>query len=173
MITNLISVFIMFINTIVRLLPITFYSGAMMSFIVFEDFRAQLLFIGFVINELLAFAYKNAFKGVDNMNCALLTDRSNYFVLPSSITQTVGFFFGFILLHTYYINDFETVGFIGLIVLLVLTIFSRINVGCETLITSTIFALIGTALGAIYYYLIKDYYVPKLEDLKTDETYFD
>lgn len=171
MIVKLITIFIMFINSMVRMLPIAFYSGSIMSFLVFEDNRAQLLFIGFILNELLAFAYKSALSGVNRAECALMHNQSSYFVLPASITQTVGFFFGFILYDTYKKNDFEALSFIALVILFTFTIFSRINVGCESLITALTFGIVGVFLGLIYYYIVSDYYLKNIEDLEMDNTF--
>jgi len=39
-----------------------------------------------------------------------------------------------------------------------LTIYSRINVGCKTLLDAIYCTLIGMLSGVIYYSLIKDYY---------------
>jgi len=44
---SIIDIIKILINTLVRLLPIALYSGSAMSSIVFSDFRAVLLFIGF------------------------------------------------------------------------------------------------------------------------------
>jgi hypothetical protein len=172
MIIDIIVVLIGILNTLVRLLPVALYTGTIISNIVFDDFRANLLFIGFLINELISFAYKFTLKGTDKAECALLADPSNYYVLPSSITQTVGFFFGFILADTYFNNSYKSLKFIVLIIVLALTVFSRINVGCETTMNALIFACIGTAIGVVYYYLIRDYYKPKIEDVEVDTTFY-
>jgi hypothetical protein len=50
---SLIDIIKIFINTLVRLIPIGLYSGSAMSAVVFSDFRAVLLFIGFLGNELI------------------------------------------------------------------------------------------------------------------------
>lgn len=159
MIIDSIVILISILNTIVRLLPIAFYSGSIISNLVFNDFRANLLFIGFMLNELFAFAYKMAMGGKGKAECALLADPNNYYVLPSSITQTVGFFFGFVMANSYYENNFKSMKFIVLCLTLALTIFSRINVGCEDIISALVFASIGVAFGMIYYYVVKDFYV--------------
>lgn len=171
MFIDIILILISILNTVVRLLPIALYTGTIVSNLVFDDFRAQLLFIGFLLNEMLSFAYKNALKGTDKAECALLADSSNYYVLPSSISQTIGFFFGFILADTYFTNSYGSLKFIIMCILLALTIFSRINVGCETTINAITFACVGAGLGLIYYYIIKDYYKPKIDDIEMDDTF--
>jgi hypothetical protein len=172
MFIDLIVIFISIINTVVRLLPVALYTGTIISNLVFDDFRANLLFIGFIINELVSFAYKFSLKGTDKAECALLADPSNYYVLPSSISQTIGFFFGFILADSYFTNGFSSLKFIVMCIVLSLTIFSRINVGCETTMNALIFACIGTGFGILYYYIIKDYYKHNIEDIELDTSFY-
>ena len=172
MFIDVIVILISIVNTLVRLLPIALYTGTIVSNLVFDDFRANLLFIGFLVNEMLSFAYKFALKGTDKAECALLADPSNYYVLPSSITQTVGFFFGFILADVYFSNEFKSLKFIVLCILLALTIFSRVNVGCETTMNALIFACVGTGFGVIYYYIIKDYYKKNIDDVELDSSFY-
>jgi hypothetical protein len=172
MFIDIIIILIGILNTLVRLLPVALYTGTIISNIVFDDFRANLLFIGFLINEMLAFAYKFALKGTDKAECALLADPSNYYVLPSPITQTIGFFFGFIMTDVYFSNSFKSLKFIVMCIVLALTIFSRINVGCETTMNALIFACVGTGFGVIYYYIIKDYYKSNIEDVELDTSFY-
>ena len=172
MFIDVIVILISIVNTLVRLLPVALYTGTIISNLVFDDFRANLLFIGFLVNEMVSFAYKFALKGTDKAECALLADPSNYYVLPSSITQTVGFFFGFILADVYFSNEFKSLKFIVLCILLALTIFSRINVGCETTMNALIFACVGTGFGVIYYYIIKDYYKKNIDDIELDTSFY-
>jgi hypothetical protein len=171
MLIELINYIIYFVNTIIRLLPISLYSGTFISYLLFNDFRGELLFLGFMVNELLSFAYKKGLHGLDKRECAIISDTDNYFVLPSSITQTVGFLFGFITMDTYYTNTFTSIKFLSLIVLLFLTLFSRIQVGCETIATALIFGLFGCFIGCIYYYIIKDYYKPSLDSEENIDDY--
>ena len=169
MIIDVVIILISIINTLVRLLPVGLYSGAIISGLVFNDFRANLLFIGFLVNELVSFAYKVSMKKGSKQECALLADPSNFYTLPSSITQTVGFFFGFMLADTYFQNSFTSMKFIVLCFIMAFTIFSRVNVGCEDTLGGLIFASLGTAFGMLYYYIIKPYYKANLDDIETDD----
>ena len=84
-----------FINTIVRIMPIALYTGSAMSGAVFQDFRGLLLFCGFLGNELLGLGYRMVLRGASNPQCALTySEGGTPFVLPSPISQTVGFFAG-------------------------------------------------------------------------------
>ena len=147
------------LNTIVRITPVGLYAGSAMAGVVFNDFRGLLLFVGFLGNELIGLGYKMVLKGVSNPQCALLySEQGTPFVLPSPISQTVGFFCGFFFMDMYYNNAFNPLKFFLMTGLLLVTIYSRINVGCKTLLDAIYCALIGMLTGVIYYSLVKDYY---------------
>jgi hypothetical protein len=148
-----------FTNTLVRLSPLGLYAGSAMSGVVFQDFRGVLLFLGFLGNELLSLGYRMILHGVVNPQCAItFSAEGSPFVLPSPITQTIGFFTGFFFMDMYYNNKFNPLEFFLLSMLLLMTIYSRINIGCKTLLDSIYCALIGLLLGVVYYNLIQPYY---------------
>ena len=148
-----------FLNTSVRLMPVGLYTGSAMSGAVFEDFRGLLLFLGLLGNELISLGYRMILRGVVNPQCALTFSSEGVpFVLPSPITQTVGVFVGFFYMDMYYNNTFSALKFFLLTMILVITMYSRINVGCKTLLDSIYCSLIGLLIGVIYYNLIQPYY---------------
>jgi hypothetical protein len=156
---TLIDIIKIFINTLVRLIPVGLYSGSAMSAVVFSDVRAALLFIGFIGNELISLGYRMILRGIVNPQCALLYSAdSDPFVLPSPITQTTGFFLGFFFMDMYYQNAFNSFKFFAIMFLQVVTIYSRINVGCKSLLDAIYCSFIGILIGVVYYSLIKDYY---------------
>jgi hypothetical protein len=156
---SVIDIFKLFINTGIRITPIGLYAGSAVSGAVFDDFRGVLLFAGFIGNELLALGYKMVLKGTTNPQCALTySEGGTPFVLPSPISQTVGFFTGFFFMDMYFKNEFSPSKFFFLTILQILTIYSRVNVGCKTLLDAVFCSLIGMLTGVIYYNLIKDYY---------------
>jgi len=148
-----------FINTLVRILPVGLYTGSAMSGAVFQDFRGLILFGGFMFNELIGLGYKFVLRGVTNPQCALTySEQGTPFVLPSPISQTVGFFAGFFFMDMYYNNTFSPFQFFILTFLLLITIYSRLNVGCKTLIDAVYCTLIGLLFGVVYYNLVQPYY---------------
>jgi hypothetical protein len=166
---SLIDTIKIFTNTLVRIIPLGLYTGSAMSGVVFQDFRGILLFCGFLGNELLSLGYRMILHGVVNPQCALTySSEGSPFVLPSPITQTVGFFVGFFFMDMYFNNTFNPLSFFLMSMLLLITIYSRINVGCKTLLDSIYCALIGLLIGVVFYNLIKDYY--KADYLKEDIT---
>lgn len=148
-----------FINTLVRILPIGLYTGSVMSGAVFQDFRGLLLFGGFLGNELLGLGYRMVLHGVTNPQCALMySEGGSPFVLPSPISQTIGFFAGFFYMDMYYNSTFSVMEFSILTFLVLITIYSRINVGCKTLIDAVYCSLIGLLFGVVYYNLVQPFY---------------
>jgi hypothetical protein len=146
------------INTIVRLSPIGLYSGSALSAFIFNDFRATILFAGLMINEGIAFGYRMILRGIYNPQCALLQNGEDYFVLPSPISQTIGFVVGFFIAKMFNDGEFLPVQFFTMFVILAITIFSRINVGCMGFLDAIYCTLLGMVLGVGYFNLVKDYY---------------
>ena len=153
------------LNTIVRLLPLGFYCGSAMAALMFQDIRGTILFIGFMINEFISLGYRLAFKSTYNPQCALLKSEESTFILPSPITQTVGFYVAFILLNMYYSNYFEPISFFLSISLMFLAIWSRNNVGCKSIIDGCFASFIGLFIGMSYYLIVKDYFKTNYYDI--------
>ena len=156
---NLLDLVKAIINTLIRLSPIAFYTGSVISGALFSDFRAVLLLGGFLLNEFLSMGYRMIFRGGTNPQCALLLSTNETpFVLPSPISQTIGFLYGFILADMYYSDVFNAFKFFMMTAIVVLTIYSRVNVGCKTILDAVYCSLVGTMLGVVYYSFVKDYY---------------
>ena len=157
------------INTLVRLSPIGLYSGSALSAFIFGDFRATILFAGLMINEGIAFGYRMILRGIYNPQCALLQNGDDYFVLPSPITQTIGFIVGFFIAKMFNDGEFLPLRFFTMFVILVISIFSRINVGCKGFLDAIYCALLGMVLGVGYFNLVKDYYRRDFYKVETSE----
>ena len=72
-----------FINTLVRIIPVGLYTGSAMSGAVFQDYRGLLLFCGFLVNELLGLGIgrKNRIffeSTVESINDQNYTSFSNF-----------------------------------------------------------------------------------------------
>jgi hypothetical protein len=164
---SLVDTIKIFTNTIIRIIPIGLYTGSAMSGVVFQDFRGILLFCGFLGNELLSLGYRMILHGTVNPQCALTYSiEGSPFVLPSPISQTVGFFAGFFFMEMYFNSTFSSMKFFLLSIMLIITIYSRINIGCKTLLDAIYCALVGLLIGVIYFNLVKDYY--KADYLETE-----
>ena len=154
------------INTLIRLAPMALYSGSALSGLVFDDFRGALLLLGFIINEAIALGYRIIMRGAYNPQCAFTRTDSDFFVLPSPITQTVGFFYGFYLTEMYHKGVFEPGRFFIMTTLIALTVFSRVNVGCKSVVEALYCTVLGMVLGMGYFNAIKSYYKPDFYKLE-------
>ena len=148
------------LNTLVRLTPISLYAGTIVAGIIFSDFRGILLFLGFFMNELVCLGYMLQSKGEINPNCALVRTEKSSFALPSSVTQTVGFFTGFTIMKIYEEGDFSgnLLVFISLILLLLASLYSVVNIGCLDVLSAMFTICIGVILGVAYFSIVKEYY---------------
>ena len=158
------------INTLVRLVPIALYAGSAMNIMVMNDFRGVLLLLGFLFNEMLSLGYRMFLKGAYNPNCALLMSNEGLpFVLPSPITQTVGFFFSIVMMDMYNRDVFYPIKFFMMLALLVITMYSRVNVGCKTIVDAIMAAIIGLLLGVGFFEIVKPYYKRDYLDIENIE----
>ena len=156
------------VNSFMRLMPIILYGGSALSGLVFNDFRGTLLFLGFLGNEFISLAYTMMLKGRDNPQCALLRYGDNNFILPSPLSQTVGFFGAFLLMKMYLEESFKTVSFFSILILMLLSVYSINNVGCLAFVDAALTCLVGCLFGAMYFYVIKDNYKPDYNKFKKD-----
>ena len=141
-------------NTFVKILPIGLYFGTVIMGVLFTDIRAFMLFIGYLFNDFISLGFRQLFQTVDLPNCAIVESNRNFYTLPSSHTQTMAFTLAFFLTDMYRKNNFNPINFILLTTLLFITMWSRFNVGCES-ITDTIFAsLLGLLIGSLFYTII-------------------
>lgn len=146
------------LNTIVRLAPIGLYAGTIMSSLVFSDFRGTLLIMGFIFNEMISLGYRLMFRALDNPQCALLRSGTTSFTLPSPINQTIAFFIGFILMDMYNSGNFYPLRFFSCITILLVSIWSRVNVGCSSLLDTLFSTSAGLIFSVAYYVIIQPYY---------------
>ena len=156
------------VNSFMRLMPIILYGGSALSGLVFNDFRGTLLFFGFIANEFISLAYKLMLKGKDNPQCSLLRYGDSNFILPSPLSQTVGFFGGFLLMKMYLESNFKTIPFFVILLFMLSSIFSINNVGCLSFVDALLTCLVGILFGAMYFFVIKDNYKPDYNKFKTN-----
>jgi hypothetical protein len=147
------------VNTFVRLLPIGFYFGTIIMGILFTDIRAFILLVGFVANDMISLGFRKLFQTVDIPTCAIVESNKNFFTMPASHTQTVSFLMSFFLTEMYYKNIFNPVNFVLLGFLVLITAWSRINVGCESIVDIVFAIMIGLLIGATYYKITEDWII--------------
>jgi len=155
------------INTLVRLIPLSLYMGSIMSSLIFDNKKAIFLLFGFLFIEFMSFGYNSFSKSVTTPNCAMIRSENLNLALPAPIPLSVGFFVAFFVSDMMETKNFKPIKFYLLIILLLITVWSRINVGCHNVVESIMGALIGITLGIGYYKLIKDRYNED-DDFKSD-----
>jgi hypothetical protein len=152
------------INTIIRLIPIGLYTGTLIFGILLSDPRAFVLLVGYIINDVLSLGFRTLFQTVDLVNCSVVQSDKNFYTLPSSHTQTVAFTLSFFFTEMYLKNKFSMVNFIFLGFLLLVTVWSRINIGCENIIDAIYATLIGVLIGTAYYRLTENWNMPSIKN---------
>jgi hypothetical protein len=158
------------LNTLIRLTPLSLYMGSIMSSLMFDDKKANILLLGFILVEGLSGAFKTITNAVVNPQCALVKSETNNISLPAAIPTTIGFMVAFFICNMVDTETFNPIKFYFLLLLLILSIWSRYNVGCHSIIDSVIAAIIGIVIGIGYYNLVKTYYNNiDLETLKPSE----
>lgn len=145
------------INTLVRLSPVALYMGSIVAGLVFEETRAVFMFLGFVTTEIACFIFLQIYKTIDNPQCALLKSNDKVFILPAPIPLSFGYFVGFQVADMFK-NEFKPIKIFMLIVVLFIIIWSRVNVGCHSILESCFAALIGMCIGFGYYSVISRFY---------------
>ncbi len=151
------------INTITRLSPISLYMGCIVSGIVFNNNKANFVLLGFVLVELISFGYIYINNSITNPQCALFKSADKHFGMPAPIPTSVGYFVGFQIAAMFEGNNFNPGKFYSSIIFLLVIVWSRINVGCHSIVESAFSAVIGLIFGVGYFYLIKDFYLKASE----------
>jgi hypothetical protein len=150
------------LHTFVRFLPLGLYFFAYLASALFKDIRAAYLLIGLVINDLIGYIYKKYAKIVPNAACAIfgkVSDKTELGFLPNPHTEIMSFVASFFYTDMYYKGGIDSVPFIFVTGMLLLTIWSRITIGCKTVKQVFFNVIFGFIRGVIYYYIISKYYI--------------
>lgn len=155
------------IHTFVRFLPLGIYSFAYLSTALFKDRRGALILLGLVINDLIGYLYKQYNKKPINENCAIFGNRDNdeeLGFLPNSHTEYVTFIAAFFYSDMWYKYSFDFIPFFFILFLLIITIWSRISIGCKTFKEAIFNVIFGSLRGMIYFYFVSTYYNDAVKD---------
>jgi membrane-associated phospholipid phosphatase len=160
-IVEIIQVIKALINTFVRFLPIGLYSFAYLSVAILKDKRAGLLLLGLVLNDIIGYILKRYYNYEDNENCATfggVGDEKTLGFFPNSHTEIMAFVATFYYSDMWYKYVFDFIPFFFILALLVLTVYSRLVIGCETVKDALINIVMGFIRGVIYFYIIAKFY---------------
>jgi hypothetical protein len=158
-----------FLHTFVKIMPIGLYLSSILESMLFNDIRGFFIFLGLFINDLINIGYNYVMKPKPNPDCAIIrnlyTDDS--FELSTPHTQYISFVTSFIMASMYFKKYFFYSTFFLFILMLILTVWSRISIGCETMLDSGFNLVFGAFRGIIYYIIVRDFYEP--EDVTPEE----
>ena len=146
------------LNTIIRLIPVAFYMGTIMCNLLFDNKQSNVLLFGFLLVEGISYAYKNITNANDNQQCSLVKSDMNFLTLPAPIPTSVGFLVSFLISDMYNKNNVKPIKLYVLILLFIITMWSRVNIGCHSVIDSIMGGIVGLILGFGYHNIVKDYY---------------
>tara|TARA_E500000178_G_scaffold147081_1_gene146740 strand:+ start:345 stop:1019 length:675 start_codon:yes stop_codon:yes gene_type:complete len=157
-----VSVFKTLLNSFIKLMPIGLYFFTYFSLIIFKDLRAGVLLLGLVLNELFGYAYVKYSNTVKNKECVLFgndeMDKAFGFINNTHI-EIICFVAAFFVSDMWYKEQMNWFMFNFLLAMIIITIWSRMSVGCLNDLTSVIFnVLFGFILGGLFYYFFSDTY---------------
>ena len=156
------SVFKTLLTSFIKLMPIGLYFFTYFSLIIFKDLRAGVLLLGLVLNELFGYAYIKYSNTVRNAECVIFgndaMDRAFGFINNTHI-EIISFVAAFFVSDMWYKESMNWFMFNFLLAMIILTIWSRMSVGCINDLTSVIFnVLFGFILGGLFYYFFSETY---------------
>lgn len=158
---NFIKALIALIHTFVKFLPLGIYSFTYLSAALFKDKRTAFILLGLLINDTLGFLLKKYFKFEDNENCAIFSSKTEgtaLGILPNAHSEVVAFLSAFFFSDMWKNSKIDPIPFTFLIVLLIVTAWSRITIGCKTFKDVVFNVALGGFFGVLYYYLIHKKY---------------
>lgn len=145
------------LHTFVRFLPLGIYSFSYFQTALFKDKRGGILLLGLILNDILGYLYKNYFNYTPNDNCAIFGgtgEGQTLGFLPNSHEEVIAFLLAFMYSNMWDKFSFDFVPFVFLLVLLIVTIWSRISVGCSKFSDSVFQVITGAMLGMLFYYFM-------------------
>ena len=156
------------LNTVVRVLPISLYLATLLSSMLFDNKMALVLFFGQLLNDIIGFSYRFILKPKGKIECAFVRVGDLYYTMPAPYTQIVAFYFSFFMADMYYNDRFNTMRFLALLTILLITVWSRLDVGCVNMMDVMLGLTMGFGIGVSYYLMFKDYYVGDEEKQNLD-----
>lgn len=149
------------LHTFVRFLPLGLYSFTYLSTALFKDRRSAILLLGLIINDVIGFLYKRYNKKEPNENCVIFGTNDNsqsLGFLPNPHTEYMAFVAAFFYSDMWYKYVLDFIPFFFILFLLVVTIWSRISIGCKTFKDVVFNLVFGGLRGIVYYYFVSSYY---------------
>lgn len=148
---------ILILNIIVRILPVCLYGATFISGILTSHSIMFILLLGHVLNDIISYGYRRILKSEPITQCAFIKIGNVHYTLPSSHVQIISYYVMFFFLDMRAKDDYDIIKILFLLTLLGITIWSRINIGCESFM-DTLFAMsMGATIALLYFMFVKDY----------------
>lgn len=159
-VVNTLNFIIQFIHTLVRFLPLGLYFFVYFSAALFKDLRSAILLIGLILNDLIGYIYKKYNKTRPRQPCAIFVGPGNKEpgFLPNPHTEIMSFIASFFYSDMFYKNKIDIIPFTFITTLLLLTIWSRITIGCKVFKDVVFNIIFGTIRGILFFYFVFPYY---------------
>lgn len=158
-------------NTFIRIMPLGLYFFTYFSSTLYGDKRSGILLLGLILNDLIGHIY-NKYGGVIPLDtCAVFssTDGSQLNFLTNTHTEIMAFIFSFFGSEMYK-KGMKWFKFNFLLFMMIVTIWSRMNVGCETNLQVIMFnILFGVVRGALFYHFM----APTYDNLSENKSNFE
>jgi len=164
------------IHTFVRTIPLGLYFFTYFALTLFKDLRAGIILLGLILNDIFGYIYKKYSEIQDNSACAMFGNimndgadstsgasvgeqNANLGFLPNTHIEIITFVAAFFYSDMWVKNTMDWFKFNFLTFMIVITIYSRMAIGCQNKIEKVIFNVIfGLIRGGLYYYFFADYY---------------
>ena len=169
-INELIEIIKAIIHTYIRFMPLGLYFFSYFSTIIFRDLRGLILLFGLILNDTIGLLYKKFYKVQDKAACSTMgnpgQEGSLAPNLPNAHTEYISFILSFFLSKAVDKRDKDPTVLIFLVILVLLTIYSRVATGCKTLEEAMLNLIFGMLWGGIYYFMVSKYYNKAEDDTK-------
>ena len=170
---DMVNFFISLIHTFIRFLPLGLYFFTYLSTALFKDLRSTILMMGLILNDIIGFLYKKYAKIVPNAPCAIfgkVVNKTEIGFLPNPHTEVMSFVASFFYSDMYYKSKFDMMPFSFITIMLFLTIWSRVTIGCKKMKDVLFNLVFGAVRGILFYYFVSKYYLHAERGLLEKET---
>ena len=150
------------IHTFVRIMPLGLYFFTYFSLTLYKDLRSGILLLGLIINDMIGYMYKKYAKIVFNDACAMFGTTNadgNLGFLNNTHIEIITFIAAFFYSDMWNKNKMDWYKFNFLTFMIIITIWSRMAIGCNIDLQDIIFNVVfGLLRGALFFYFFQNYY---------------
>ena len=150
------------VHLFIKLVPIGLYFFTYFSSILYKDYRSVILMVGLIFNDIIGYLYNKYSSIIFNESCAVFDNiGGEKRFLPNYHTEIISFVTSF-----FYTEIWSKGGlpgnwfkFIFLLFMVIVTVWSRMSIGCESSYQKVIFNLLfGMIRGSLFYYFFSSQY---------------